>query len=186
MRFVLYKLIDLQEYIIHKYFQFFDESIVSIRAYSKTNSVTVYHMLFCAIYPLRFYKANEIVYEEGVLLEIVHNKNKTLKTTIVPSKDVLNLQTSELTCLLNNMRAQHISILDFSLNNISMIKCFNALCHSFHSFTITTQMFAHYAIIKHNLTNIKPPYEIEIIDNDFAEHTFKENETIQLNKPHAK
>ena len=68
-------------------------------------------------------------------------------------------------------------VLSFSLNNEPFIQVFNQICHSFQKYTIYTNDFALYVIKKYKLM-IKPPYSLEMIDNDFNEQTFKENDTI--------
>lgn len=182
---LIYKLIDTQEYFAKIYFQFFEDSIISIRAYSDEKTVLVYHILFSIVYPLRFFKANDIVYDENVLLEIVHNKEKSIKTTVMPSRVCMKMSALEFKNYLGCFNYKQPSILDFSLNNVSFIKCFNVICHSFNRCDITTSMFANY--LRHKYTkNIQPPYILEVVDNDFAEHIFKGDQSIKLNKPHDK
>jgi hypothetical protein len=181
---VIYKLIDAQEYIKHLYFQLFDNSILSIKAYSDDKTITLYHFTTSMIYPIRYFKGNDIIYEDGAMLEIVHNKNKTIMTTIIPSNTIYNTSSSQFIEQINNFKVTKHSIVSFSLNNISLIHCFNKICHSFAFNDISVGMFTQYISNKYKYKFTKP-FELELIDNSFDEHIFKENDTFTINKSHG-
>ena len=180
---VLYKWIGIHDKCTAKYFEYFDNTVISINAYSGERSVRLYHILWSIVYPIRYFKCSDIIYEDSVMLEVVHNSNKSVLTTVIPSKDVIGTSTESLVRELNGLSATKASIVSFSLNDLSFIRVFNEICHSFIHRPICTKDFAVYVNSKFSM-DIKPPYSIEIIDNDFAEQTFKEDETIKINKSH--
>lgn len=180
---VLYKCIDVQEKVMDMYFQMFDNSVVSVRAYSNEKIFLLYHVFFSFLYPLRTFKCNDVIYEDNVMLEVVHNKDKKIITTILPAKEIIPLSSRQFQDNMVGVQAKKADVLSFSLNEVPFIQVFNQVCHSFQKYTIYTNDFALYVIKKYKLM-IKPPYSLEIIDNDFNEQTFKENDTIKINKFH--
>ena len=165
------------------YFQMFDNSVVSVRAYSNEKIYLLYHIFFSFFYPIRTFKCNDIIYEDNVILEIVHNKDKKIITTIIPAKEVIPLSSKQFQENIVNVQVKKADVLSFSLNNEPFIHLFNQICHSFQKNTIYTNDFAVYVIKKYKRM-IKPPYSLEIIYNDFNEQTFKENDAIKINKFH--
>ena len=179
----LHKWIGFHDTCTAKYFEYFDNTIISIHAHSDGTSFRLYHILGSIMYPIRFFKCNDIIYEDNVVLEVVHNRNKSVLTTVIPSKDVLGTSTQRFVRELNALSGAKESILSFSLNDLSFIRVFNQISHSFVHKPIRTKDFATYVQSKYNM-EIEPPYYVEMIDNDFAEQTFKEDDTIKINKSH--
>lgn len=180
---VLYKCVDIQEAMMSIYFRVFKNSVVSVKAFSEERTYVLYHLFFSLLYPIRTFKCNDIIYEDNVLLEVVHNNEKSIITTILPAKDVLSLSSVQFKEIVLGIKGQKDDVLSFCLNDVSLIHVFNRVCHSFHKYNIYTSHFAMYVMNKYKMT-IDPPYSLEVIDNDFNEQTFKENDTIKINKFH--
>ena len=180
---LLYVCIDTQDKLSNLYFRIFDNSVVSIKAYSEHKSYVLYHLIFSPLYPIRTFKCNDIIYEDNVLLEVVHNKAKTTFTTILPAKDIITLSSKQFEQNITGIDESKVDILSFTLNQVPFIHLFNKIYHSFQKYNIETNQFAMYCVQKYKVL-IDPPYSIEMIDNDFNEQTFKENDTIKINKFH--
>ena len=178
---VLYKLVDAQDFLNNIYYQIFDNTIISVKAYSRHECVILHHVAFSFIYPIRYMKCYDIIYESDVILEIVHTKKKKTVITIIPSENILSKSSKMIIDDIHRLIPKQISILSFSLNNRSLINTFNKLSHSFSMNHITTNVFTRYIINKYRLS-FNRPFILEIIGNDFTEHIFKEDDRIEFNE----
>lgn len=175
--------IDIQETVMKMYFKMFNDSIVSVKAYSDDRVYILYHVFFSVLYPIRTYKCNDIIYSDHVTIEVVHNKDNKMVTTVIPSKEIISLSSFQFQKNILGIENKKSNVLSFCLNQEPLIHIFNQICHSFHSYNVKANDFALYIMNKYKL-ECNPPYSFELIDDDFNEQTFKENDTIKINKFH--
>lgn len=183
IKYIAYKLIDVQEYFKCKYYQFFTDTILSVKAYSSNKNVTLYNYMYSFIYPIRFYKSNDIIYEDNALIEVIHTRNKETITTVIPAVMIYDMSSKDFIDHVNrNVKIDKVRLVDFTVLKYSMISLFNKISHSFTNTIITVNMIVPYMLSKSRKKFECPPYTIEILDDCLNDETFKENNMIKLNK----
>jgi hypothetical protein len=187
---IIYSVDFCYDWLVKLYFQFFANEIMYVYSYKNANRKLIYSYWTSYVFPLLPSLTNEIYCQSDSLLEIVHNTDTDHVTTILKKQsifhnfiniDKLTLQLKEQYNDFKTNKPDHLkSIMLVYVNNSEIIThFFKCIAHSFYISTINTYDFIHFLNKRNkNIDRFKKPISITIINEEFNEHVFKENDII--------
>jgi|UniRef100_A0A6C0BR45 hypothetical protein len=177
--------------LIKLYFQFFANEIIYVYSYKNANRKLIYSYWTSYLFPLLPSLTNEMYCQSDSLLEIVHNTDTEQVTTILKKQsifhnfiniDKLTLQLKEQYNDFKTQKPDHLKSIMLVYTNTDEIitQFFKYVAHSFYISSINTYDFIHFLNKRGNkkIDIFKTPLSITIMNEDFDEHVFKENDII--------
>lgn len=192
--YAMLKFIDVHELIAKIYFQFFQNTIISIKAFPTADSLetpkTIYHIAFSCFAPLESVFLTDATYPNRTL-EIIQHSESDIVTTLLPTHDFVAFDKTSLECDLlaviakNKKLCRKIMISKVEANSIPITPLFMKVMHSFVMTSFTCDDFLTYLKQKRVIPSVSNLEDALAISDFYLEETvFKANDKLNINDGH--
>ena len=192
--YAMLKFIDVHEVVVKLYFQFFRNTIISIKSFPPSTSnespKMIYHIAFSCFAPLESVFLDEKTYPNNIL-EIIQHSDTEIVTTLLPTKDFIAFDKTSLECdlIAETMKQKKVSkkvlISSAQANSILITSIFMKVLHSFLMTSFTCDEYITYLKQK-RVIPASSSTEDELVVSDFYldETVFKANDKLNINDGH--
>ena len=184
------KYIYIQDIAVRYYFRFFRNSIIRIQEFPKKakHPKPVYHILFSYLRPIKKVLSPIVDYTNN-LVEVVHHTDNEIVTSLLYTKDLLNLDQENLAYDLSQKYTQakkqskKFMISSVYANHVLITSLYMKI---YHSFWLPSSKLQCYDIIHYfKLKQVLPKNYITdsiVVSNFYLEETvFKAKDKIEIN-----